>query len=229
MEYQPIENKIDIPEEGDNVSFDNDINRNTPDDINNNRNSVIDIHDGEDDETLFEDTDVSVKEKLFLSFFKQFLLKRVYITGFLAFLSLFALNIIYSLLFGQFLENTTNSNEENIDKITKLYPVVMIFYACIMGPMVEEFVFRKLLFGFIKKYSKILAYIVSCFLFAFAHFGFSFSILINEIWFFPDYFLAAVILAYTYDYDGYLLASMIAHMLYNSSMIVLGFLFEGQI
>ncbi|ORX47907.1 Abi-domain-containing protein [Piromyces finnis] len=229
MEYKPIENKIDISDEEDSYSLDSE-NHNTTHNIVNNENTVIDIN---DNELLYEDNDSEIenakKEKARIGFFKQFLIKKVYKTGLIGYISLVSFNIIYSVIFGSFLENIQNSNEEDINEMIKLHPVMMMTYACIFAPMIEEFVFRKLMFGFIKRYSKILAYIISCFFFAFGHFGFSFTILLNEIGFFPIYFIAAAILAYIYDYDGYILASMIAHMLYNSTMLVLGSLLEEEI
>jgi len=224
MEYQLIENKIDISEEEDNVSLENGVDRNLSD----NRNTVININDDLQSETSHE-IESSKTEKPRVGFFKQFLLKKVYTRGLIGYVLLFIMNIVYGLLFGKYLENTQNTNEESINELTKQHPFLMISYACILGPMIEEFVFRKLMFGFINKYSKILAYLVSGFFFAFGHFGFSFNTLFNEMWFFPEYFLAATILAYTYDYDGYILASMVSHILYNSSMVVLGLLIQDEL
>jgi len=177
MSYQPLENNIDIYEEE--MGFLNS-KSNSKSNLNNSNSSnvdeqeppttVIEIHDNftiEEDEkpTLIKST----TQKL-VNFFHQFLLKKVYVRGFFGFLALFILNIIHSVVISLFVKDMKNTNEEDIELIAKLHPFLMISYACIAGPIIEELIFRKLLFGMLKKFSKILAYIVSCFLFAFGHF-----------------------------------------------------------
>jgi len=240
MSYQPLENNIDIYEEemgflksnsNSKSNLNNNINNTNNNESNGNENqptTVIEIHDNfeiEEDEkqSLFKTT-----TKKLVNFFHQFLLKRVYVTALFGFLSLFILNIIHSVIVSLFVKDIKNTNEEDIELLAKIHPFIMISYACFAGPILEELIFRKLFFGLIKKFSKILAYIVSCFLFGFGHFGFSFDTLISEFYNFPIYFLAGAILAYTYDYDGYLAASMVAHILYNSSMVVLALLFAEE-
>jgi len=235
MSYIPIENNIDIYEEEMEYNNSNsNSNSNNVDNANGNNigengvepNTVIEIHDNFSIEE--EDVPSLIPPPQKINFFKQFFLKRVYTTAIVAFLSLFLLNIINSVMVSLFIKDIKNTNEEDIELLTKLHPFIMISYACILGPILEELIFRKLFFGVIKKFSKILAYIVSCFLFAFGHFGFSITTLINEIYNFPIYFLAGAILAYAYDYDGYLAASIVAHIVYNSSMVTITFLFINE-
>ncbi|ORX76672.1 Abi-domain-containing protein [Anaeromyces robustus] len=177
-------------------------------------NSKLDDNDDEEDED-----DKSIKEQI-INFFKQFTLKRVYITGVISFISLYIVNTLCTLIFNILIKKEGNSNEEDLNKFSNSFPILSIIYFCIVGPMFEEFVFRKLFFGVINEYSKIFAYIMSSFLFAFAHYNLNFKTLLKEFYNFPAYFISGIILAFTYDYDSYLLASMISHILYNSSVVI---------
>ncbi|ORX76534.1 abortive infection protein [Anaeromyces robustus] len=91
----------------------------------------------------------------------------------------------------------------------------MILSITVLGPILEEFVFRKLLFGIINNYSKILAYLVSCILFGLSHLDFKNLLSYNEYISLPIYIVSGFILAFAYDFDGCLLASIIAHALNN--------------
>jgi len=168
--------------------------------IGNQSNTVIDIP----AETQYTDNKKrsAKKERKHVNFFKQFLIPRVYITAVISFIVILAINFINGIILSNTLNVETNSNEEAIDEVTKINPVFVTIYVCIIGPIIEELIFRQLIFWFINKFSKILAYLVSSFLFAFAHFSFSFSTLIAEIYYLPIYFIMGALLAYTYDYDG---------------------------
>jgi len=183
-----------------------------------NQNSIaIDIP----NETEERNIDKKKKEKEHVNFFKQFLLPRVYITAIISFVVIIIFNIVSGIILEHVFHVTTNSNEEGLNEMQEINPTFTIIYVCIIGPIIEELIFRRLIFWLIKKFSVVLAYLVSSFLFAFGHFGFSFSTLISEIYFFPVYFIMGVIFAYTYNYDGYILASMLSHILNNTAVTLL--------
>jgi len=164
--------------------------------------------------------------------FYQFTKRRVYTTALKAYLMYLACNICYALIFNRKSENSTNQ-EEIEDQFKKpLSDSVLAYYIiviCILGPLIEEFIFRSFIFKLInwvgKKVQKkvkvigiiirILAFLISSFLFAFSHFSFSFEILTKEIRTFPSYFLMGLFFAYAYNRDGYILASVFTHMLNN--------------
>ncbi|KAG4085962.1 Abi-domain-containing protein [Neocallimastix lanati (nom. inval.)] len=183
----------------------------------NNNSTVINIDEN--------DNTTNNHKKTKISFFGQFLIKKVYVTALYSFLALIGINIVYSAIVGSYIDKQ-NTNEEEIEKMSKEHPVLIGMYASLIGPILEELFFRKLTFGLLKRLSLILAYLLSSFLFAFGHFGFSFSLLIEEILFFPIYFFAGIVLAYAYNHDGFILTSMLTHIMYNSTMLLLQYLIE---
>ncbi|KAL6613270.1 Abi-domain-containing protein [Neocallimastix californiae] len=179
-------------------------------------NIVIDIPKENEEKRPSKDK----KEREHVNFFKQFLLPRVYITALISAVVIISFSIIYSIILNKVLTDVNNSNEEKLNETYEKYPVIAYVCICIIAPIFEELIFRGLIFGLIKKFSVVLAYIVSSFLFAFAHFEFEFSTLISEIYYFPFYFITGVIFAYTYNYDGYLLASILSHILNNTAKYI---------
>jgi len=173
---------------------------------------------------------------------KQFLIPRVYTTALLTYVVFFILNIacniILNAIFGV-ADDYTSTNQDKLEnnltsknKGTKFF---YIFYTCIGAPILEEFVFRSIIFKvinwsgkkvqeklkFIGIIIRILAFLISSFLFAFAHFGLSFDVLIKEIRTFPSYFLMGLAFAFAYNRDNYILASILTHMLNNTVSTVL--------
>jgi len=188
--------------------------------VENQNNTVIDIPNENEERSPSKNK----KEREHVNFFKQFLLPRVYITAVISVIVILAINIANGIILENIFNITTNSNEEGLDELQKQNEIVMNIFICIIGPIFEELIFRRLIFWFIKKYSLVLAYLISSFLFAFAHFDFNFSILISEIYFLPIYFIMGVGFAYTYDYDGYILASMLSHIFHNSIAVLIDYL-----
>jgi len=159
------------------------------------------------------------REKRKIGFVKQFFLSRVYVTATVSAFTIFMATIINGLILRKYVGK--NSNEEGIASWRNQYTVFMFFYILLISPLVEEIVFRKILFGFIKRYSIFIAYLVSCFLYAIAHFGFSFYKMYEEIRYFPLYFIIGMILCYTYNYDEFLASSLLSNILYHLTKILL--------
>lgn len=130
--------------------------------------------------------------------------------------------IIASILLNTFLQSisgisSSNANENSVNSIVTLYPVLSILIFGIIGPICEEFTYRVGFFSFIRKYSRIAAYVVSAIFFGLIHFDFTsfgtdaiYAELINL----PTYILAGVILCYAYEKRG-LGASIVAHCTNN--------------
>jgi len=51
--------------------------------------------------------------------------------------------------------------------------------------------------------------------------GFSFEVLTKEIRSFPNYFIMGLFLAYAYNRDGYILASVLMHVINNTIAVIL--------
>jgi len=147
-------------------------------------------------------------------FKNQFFKPKVYLVGFISYLISLVLN---------YLNETVNdevSHNELLEDYLDIAPVRTFLMMCIALPVIEELIYRKIIFGFLSKYSKILAYIISCFLFSFGHFEHSFDVLMDEIYTLPFHFLGAINLTLAYDYTGCLLASIISHILNNITFVI---------
>lgn len=194
------------------------------------------------------ETSETEKKKKHVNFFKQFLIPRVYYTAIVVYLLSTVTNIIVSILLEVLNLNDEDGkslNEEDLEEALadgKL-KYIFVIYVVIIGPIIEELFFRLLLFRgisiigekigknnkFIRRFIKLLAYIISSAFFAFGHFQFSFKILLSDIVNFPSYFIMGIYLALAYDYDGYFLAALLTHILNNSVAILIMFLFGTDV
>jgi len=160
------------------------------------------------------------KGKKLKGFLKQFLKLRVYITGIISGTILLSGVFLIGQITNFFRKEkrfTSNStNQKMVVEDLKKNPYNMMLYACLIGPIFEEFLFRRLLFHYINKFNKVLAYIVSIFLFAYAHFQMNPFLFMEEIGETPSYFYSGFVLAAAYDYDGYIAASILCHIFNNT-------------
>ena len=125
---------------------------------------------------------------------------------------------------------TENANEQIINQIVSIYPVLSLLIFAIVGPVVEELTYRVGLFSFLRRIHPALAYAVTIIFFAILHFDVSslmtgfqsgdFSAFTNELLNFPAYLLAAAILTFIYDKFGFG-ASCIAHITNNFCSVLL--------
>jgi len=182
------------------------------------------------------------KKKKHVNIFKQFLIPRVYYTAIVVYILAIVTKIIVGIILSVLNltdEDGKSENQEALEDGLKEnnYNYKSILYIVLFGPILEEFIFRFILFRgisyigekigknnkFIRRFIKFLAYIISSGLFAFGHFGFSFEILVADFVNFPTYFIMGVFLAIAYDYDGYFLAAVLTHILNNSIATVVMF------
>jgi len=190
------------------------------------------------------ETSETEKKKKHVNIFKQFLIPRVYYTAIVVYLLSIVTNIIVSILLEVLNLNDEDGkslNEEGLEEILAKtnYSYILVLYIVLIGPILEELVFRLILFRgisiigekigknnkFIRRFIKFLAYLISSAVFAFGHFEFSFKVLISDFANFPFYFIMGIYLAIAYDYDGYFLAAVLTHILNNSVATLLNFLF----
>ncbi|OUM57324.1 hypothetical protein PIROE2DRAFT_65073 [Piromyces sp. E2] len=171
--------------------------------------------------------------------FEQFAIGRVYTTALLAYVMNTIVKILLNIIIGLFDSNgsdkITSTNQKILENGLKNIDGRIIISACIYAPIFEEFIFRSIIFKIINYGGKrvqeknkffgitirALAFIISSFLFAFAHFGYNFKTLRNEFKSFPSYFSTGLFLAYAYNRDNYLLASILAHALNNIIAVIL--------
>jgi len=179
------------------------------------------------------------KKRKHVNIFKQFFILKVYITAVVAYFSYLALNIIYSIFIQVVFsdEKIDSTNQQELESELKSKEVSLIIIVCVIGPIIEEFIFRGIIFKLINWFGKevqkkfnvigiiirILAFVISSFIFAFGHFAFSFETLSKEIKSFPIYFMMGIIFALAYDHDGYILASILTHIITNTISVLILF------
>ncbi|OUM63068.1 hypothetical protein PIROE2DRAFT_10482 [Piromyces sp. E2] len=153
-----------------------------------------------------------------MNFFKQFSEPIVYSTAIIT----AATMIIVGKIGIKFSKNV-HSNEFIKEKL-KTEPLKIIVISAVAAPLFEELVYRKLIFGWLRTYSKPLAYGLSSFLFAFEHYGFNFKYLIKELKTdfinVPVFTFNGFALAYAYDSSNCILTSILAHCINNTLSMV---------
>jgi membrane protease YdiL (CAAX protease family) len=185
------------------------------------------------------------KKKKHVNFFKQFLIPRVYYTAIVVYILSVLTNIFILGLLHLNDEDGDSLNTEGVkaDLDKTNFGFLLVLYIILIGPLIEELICRLLLFRgisiigekigknnkFIRRFIKLLAYIISSAFFAFGHFHFSFKVLLSDIVNFPSYFIMGIYLALAYDYDGYFLAALLTHILNNSVAILIMFLFGTDV
>lgn len=111
-----------------------------------------------------------------------------------------------------------NNNENSINKIIAAYPIFSLIVFAFIGPMCEEFAYRLGLFGFVRKYKRIAAYIITALIFGFIHFDFSGDLKV-EFLNLPSYVLSGLLLCYVYDKEG-IETSTVTHITNNLIAII---------
>ena len=125
----------------------------------------------------------------------------------------FAVSIILTI----FISQPTNPNTADIVSSTKLNVNVMTVVAVLLGPVVEEALFRGVVFGNIRQKNRVAAYIVSTLVFAIYHlwqyllFSPDWTILLYLLQYIP----ASVALAWSYENSKNLWVPIFIHMLIN--------------
>ncbi len=123
-----------------------------------------------------------------------------------------------------FADRSGNLNDAVISARTGAAPHMTLLIVIFLAPFVEEFLFRGLVFGGLKERSRLLAYAVSCALFALLH-VWQFALANRD----PAYFLLMVqylipglVLAWAYDHSGTLWASIGLHAGVNALAALAG-------
>jgi len=112
---------------------------------------------------------------------------------------------------------TVSENTATLVEIAEAAPIMIISIA-IFGPILEEIIFRRVIFGsLVQVYGFWISAIVSGIIFAAVHLDFSHILL---------YTVCGLVFAYIYHQTKRLLASIIAHILLNSFVVTVNFYYE---
>ena len=146
---------------------------------------------------------------------KSFTQIQSFLAGVACLIAIFGFDYLYS-IFVYLLRTpvTNNINETTLVSLETLYPAGALIIFGFIGPICEELTYRVGLFSFFRRKSRKLAYIVTMIVFAFIHFNFSTTSLLNEILNLPFYAFAAFAFSYAYERFGFA-ASLTAHILNN--------------
>jgi len=121
--------------------------------------------------------------------------------------------------------DTVNPNTEQINEAVRLNVNMMKAVGVCLAPIVEESLFRGVVFGTIRKRSRAAAYIISVLLFAFYHLW---SFFLSDFdWklflYILQYIPASVALAWCYEHGRSIWAPIFLHMLVNFISISISF------
>lgn len=149
---------------------------------------------------------------------KEFKKIRPFIYGIGYGLFITAVTIGYTLLLKACgIEFSDNGNESAISTYMIAYPTLSVLTFVILGPIVEELVYRVGLFAFLYRVNKYLAYVIAALVFGLIHMSFNFSdinVFLNELINIPSYIFAGVALCYIYSKEGFA-CSTYAHITNN--------------
>ena len=129
-----------------------------------------------------------------------------------------------SRLGGLLTDRAGNLNDAAISARTAGAPHMTLLIVVFLAPFVEETLFRGLVFGGLKERSRLLAYVVSCALFALLH-VWQFAVANRDAGYLllmVQYLIPGLVLAWAYDHSGTLWASIGLHAGINALSVLSG-------
>ena len=132
--------------------------------------------------------------------------------------ALYGLNELVYRLTNLVMTNHTNLNDTTISAQINDAPHMTLLIVVLLAPFVEEVLFRGLVFGNLKGKSAVVAYLVSCLLFALLH-VWQFAVVQQDVTYFllmVQYLVPGLVLAWVYDRTGTLWTSIGLHAAANA-------------
>lgn len=139
---------------------------------------------------------------------------RIWLFGFLGM-------VISNLIIGLVFPSATAGNENAVQSMIDVSPIIMLICAGIVAPINEELTFRKAFKDVFK--NKWIFILVSGVIFGGLHVIFSYESLIDFIYIIP-YSLLGISFAYMVDKTNNILSSIMMHFIHNSAIIVFSIL-----
>lgn len=125
-------------------------------------------------------------------------------------------SIVTNLLITQFTGQVEAENQSMIIDLYAQAPYLIVIQALLYAPIVEEIMFRGLIFGALSKKSMFLATLISSSLFGLAHvYNSVLSGNLGDLWFFFTYALLGYFLNRAYIKSGSIVSSMALHFINN--------------
>ena len=133
-------------------------------------------------------------------------------------IALYGLNELVYRLTGLLGNSQSNLNDMAISARISSAPRTTLLIVIFLAPFVEEVLFRGLVFGNLRRKSRVVAYLVSCALFALLH-VWQFVVVRQDmtyLWLMVQYLVPGAVLAWVYDRSGTLWASIGLHAAANA-------------
>ena len=136
----------------------------------------------------------------------------------LGLVGLYGLNELAYRLSNLVISNRVNLNDTSISAQIDDAPRTTLLIVIFLAPFVEEVLFRGLVFGNLRRRSRLTGYAVSCALFALMH-VWQFALVHQDITYFllmVQYLVPGVVLAWCYEHSGTLWTSVALHAAANA-------------
>ena len=159
----------------------------------------------------------------FLPDFKKW---KPYVFGLAAGVAIILFDMFYTSFVSMFYTYSVGDNEKGIRSIIELYPIAAIIILGIVGPLCEELTYRVGLFGALRKWHRVPAYIISVLIFGLIHFNALSANIYDELVNLPVYTLSGLALAFVYDKWGFA-SSATAHITNNLYAIIMNIILRS--
>lgn len=136
----------------------------------------------------------------------------------LGLVALYGLNELVYRLTNLITVNHTNLNDSMISAQIDDAPHMTLLIVIFLAPFVEEVLFRGLVFGNLRNKSRVVAYLLSCLLFALLH-VWQFAVVQQDVTYFllmVQYLVPGLVLAWVYDRSGTLWSAIALHAAANA-------------
>ena len=161
--------------------------------------------------------DLIIQFKSFIKYFKTHIIKALF-TGPGMILLMSLVGGVTSMLLGG---SDTSANQSLIESVVDSKPLLMFFTTVFLAPVLEEIIFRGMMFAWIYEKFPRFAHIISSFLFAFAHVALGMlSGNVGEFIQIVPYFLMALVLSKLYEKSNNIYVPIIAHTVNNFIAVV---------
>ena len=148
--------------------------------------------------------------------------KAIILKGVMTFVLVYLANYIGTIIVMVMGGASNSANQAGIEQILSRVPVPMIIYAVLIGPVVEELMFRGVIFTTLRRKHRTLAYVVTALAFGLAHvYASILSGNVSEIVQIFPYFFAGLVFCYGYESSNNIFASIIGHMGNNLVAVLL--------
>ncbi len=145
-------------------------------------------------------------------------LNRSCISLFAGLIAFYGLNELLYRVSSALLDSHVNLNDVTITAQAGIAPHMMAVILILLAPFVEEVLFRGLIFGSLRKNSRVVAYIISAVLFAFGHVlrQVTLGLDLGALTLIFQYLAPGLVFAWVYERAGNIWPSVLLHALVNA-------------